>query len=150
MDAAILYPQIGTKEDSANASGSLHAKTKDIKDKVNILGTSSDNRASNTVMGWLSSPIKSIQRGTGIMQLDKNEVTVTISAVTTSKTMINFLGASAGSRKYRDGGTSGVAYSVTGHHFLRLSLTNATTITVSRKENNNVDATFSYEVIEFY
>ena len=108
------------------------------------------HRANNTVMGWLSSPIKSIQRGTGIMQLDRNEVTVTISAVTTSKTMINFLGASAWSKTYKEGGTLGVAYAATGHHFLRLSLTNATTITVSRKENNYVDATFSYEVIEFY
>ena len=139
MDAAILYPQIGTKEDSANASGSLHAKVGDLKNKVDVIGTPSHTRANNTVMGWLSSPIKSIQRGTGILQTTNNEVTVTISSVNVNKAMINFLGASAA-----------IAYTEMGLHFIRLSLTNATTITANRQSAANVATTFSYEVIEFY
>ena len=147
MDAAILYPQIGTKEDSANASGSLHAKTKDIKDKVNILGTSSDNRASNTVMGWLASPIKSVQRG--VITLNQLTATnsATISAVNTSKSFVNFLGQG------NDYIYSGLDPWLYGSHFGRLALTNSTTVTATRdmySERCVGTLTISYEVIEFY
>lgn len=147
MDAAILYPQIGTKEDSANASGSLHAKTKDIKDKVNTLGTSSDNRASNTVMGWLASPIKSVQRG--VITLNQLTATnsATISAVNTSKSFVNFLGQG---NNYTYSGLDQWQY---GSHFGRLALTNSTTVTATRDMSSGScmgTLTISYEVIEFY
>lgn len=32
MDAVVLYPQIGTKEDTANSAGSLHAKSTELLD----------------------------------------------------------------------------------------------------------------------
>ena len=129
MDAAILYPQIGTKEDSANASGSLHAKVGHLDNAIGAI-------SAKNIINY-GSAVKSIQRGTGILQTTNNEVAVTISSVNVNKTMINFLGAS---------GTT----VDTGHHFVRLSLTNATTITANRQSAGNGPAAFSYEVIEFY
>lgn len=32
MDAIVLYPEIGTRDDAANKDGSLHAKMKNLKD----------------------------------------------------------------------------------------------------------------------
>jgi len=134
MDAAILYPQIGTKEDSANASGSLHAKVGHLDNAIGAI-------SAKNIINY-GSAVKSIQRGTGIFQTTNNEVAVTISSVNVNKTMINFLGASAA--------TFSLAYAETGHHFVRLSLTNATTITANRQSAGNGPAAFSYEVIEFY
>lgn len=131
MDAAILYPQIGTKEDSANASGSLHAKVGHLDNAIGAI-------SAKNIINY-GSAVKSIQRGTGILQTTNNEVTVTISSVNVNKAMINFLGASAATFSQ-----------MTGHHFVRLSLTNATTITANRQSSQNVATTFSYEVIEFY
>lgn len=143
MDAAILYPQIGTKEDSANASGSLHAKVGHLDNAIGVI-------SAKNIINY-GSAVKSIQRGTGILQTTNNEVTVTISSVNVNKAMINFLGASAATfpqiTYYAE---KPVAYAETGHHFVRLSLTNATTITANRQSNQNVATTFNYEVIEFY
>lgn len=131
MDAAILYPQIGTKEDSANASGSLHAKVGHLDNAIGAI-------SAKNIINY-GSAVKSIQRGTGILQATYSEVAVTISSVNVNKAMINFLGAS-----------ETVGYVELVHHFVRLSLTNATTITANRQPNQNVATTFNYEVIEFY
>ena len=142
MDAAILYPQIGTKEDSANASGSLHAKVGHLDNAIGAI-------SAKNIINY-GSAVKSIQRGTGILQTTNNEVTVTISSVNVNKAMINFLGASAATfHQIKNVTGETVAYAETGHHFVRLSLTNATTITANR-QSDYVATTFSYEVIEFY
>lgn len=63
---------LGTRSDAASASGSLHAKVKDIKDNP-------------------PSVINSIQRGT-ISPAAAGSATATITSVTTSKALCAFLG----------------------------------------------------------
>lgn len=141
-----LRRQVGLRTDSASASGSLHAKTTDVKNAVNSI-------AAKNIINY-GSAIKSIQRG--MIQLSSSEIskTATISSVNTSKTMLNFLGASAISRYFIffDPTYEGHRHAVanTGHHFVTLQLTSSTQITVTRSEKNDADITVSYEVIEYY
>jgi len=86
---SFLRRQVGLRTDAADASGSLHAKVKDIKDNAipgvsNKIGTSADNRASNTVMGWLNTQVKSWQRVT----TDTIGSGVAISSVDASKCIV--------------------------------------------------------------
>ena len=124
---------VGSNADAASATGSAHAKLAHI--------------VANT-------GIKSIQRGT--IALGKSDTTkaATISAVNTAKAMVNLLGVSSHNAYgyfYYD--ASGLDmrsyYARTAHHFVRLQLTNATTVTATRAYHNDTDATVSYEVIEF-
>ena len=77
------------------------------------------------------SAIKSIQRGT--LVLSGLSAAATISEINVSKSALNFVGAS--SKSYASAGTV-----TTGHHFVRLALTNETTVSASREESNK-DAT---------
>lgn len=129
--------QVGLREDSASSSGSLHAKVGNIAEKDIVAN---------------GSAIKSIQRGSISFGTSVTSRTATISEVTTGKTMLNFLGTNAVSKYV---GVSGDAYpagpaACTGHHFIRLALTNSTTITAVRAEHQSTAASISYEVIEFY
>jgi hypothetical protein len=130
---SFLRRQVGLRTDSADASGSLHAKV------ANLINTSA------SILN--KSNIKSIQRG--ILEMSSNEVSknVTISSVNTAKAMVNFLGAKA-ENIYRI--TDGDAYALTSHHFVTLQLVNSTTIGISRVEADSAQVTVSWEVIEFY
>lgn len=81
----LLY-QIGQRGDSANATGSVHAKLANITNKI---GTTSDTRASNTLFGWSNSTIKSIQTGVTDMSSNATSTTnVTISSVVPEKSKV--------------------------------------------------------------
>lgn len=96
-----LQYHLGLRTDTASSTGSLHAKTMDIKNSAttisNHIGTSSDSRASNTVMGWLKSPIKSVQQGTITISYNSNFGSATITEVDTSKAILIPLGVKGNS-----------------------------------------------------
>mgnify|MGYP000987505504 CR=1 FL=1 len=130
---SFLRRQVGLRTDAASVTGSAHAKLAHI--------------VANT-------GIKSIQRGTIALGANDTTKAATISAVNTAKAMVNLLGVSSGNmNNYRvselTGGTVRSYYAQTGHHFVRLQLTNATTVTATRANDNDTAATVSYEVIEF-
>ena len=131
---SFLRRQVGLRTDSADASGSLHAKV------ANLINTSA------SILN--KSNIKSIQRGTLGMSDNVVSRDVTISSVNTAKAMVNFLGAKAGnySSIYF---AEGYAVTYTSHHFVTLQLVNSTTIRISR-EDAVKPVTVSWEVIEFY
>ena len=144
---SFIRRQVGLRTDSASASGSLHAKTTDVKNAVNSI-------AAKNIVNY-GSAIKSIQRGMIQLSSSERSKTATISSVSTSKTMLNFLGA-MGSGAYtcfwdsQYGEDYRHAVANTGHHFVTLQLTSSTQITVTRAESNGRNATVSYEVIEYY
>lgn len=80
--------------------------------------------------------IKSLQRGTITIANASGSNTATVTAVDTSRSFINYLGASAA-------GTGA------GDAAVRLVLTNSTTITATRTLTNG-EAIVSYELIECY
>jgi hypothetical protein len=126
---AFIRRHIGVKGDAADQSGSVHAK-----------------------LGYLANRtiIKSIQRGTINLGTNDTVKTATIAAVNPSKTMLNYLGSTSPGRSDYNSTTYGNSYYArTGHQFVRMELTNATTITARRQESNERPATVSYEVIEF-
>ena len=143
---AFLRRSVGLRDDAASATGSLHAKVADIatnkvQDIKNVIGTSADNRASNTVMGWLNSPIKSIQRGVTSTPGAGATTNVTISAVTTGKTMVHMLSTSYVGRITND--INGMVFA---------HLTNTTNL---RLENQGgatlgLGGSVSWEIIEYY
>jgi len=126
---SFLRRQVGLRTDSASATGSAHAKLAYIAGKEIVAN---------------GSAIKSIQRGTIVLSDNQTSKAATISPVITEKTMLSFLGASS------RGQTETTKYDKTGHHFVRISLTNSTTVTANREYNGEEPATVSYEVIEFY
>ena len=138
--------QLGMREDAASATGSLHAKVKDVKNAVSTI-------AGKNIINH-GSAIKSIQRGTIQLSTSETSKTATISSVNTSKTMLNFLGSHAPGRIYVFWEPTSQDYRLaaaeTGHHFVTLQLTSSTQITVTRAESNNTNITVSYEVIEYY
>lgn len=149
MDAVVLYPQVGTKEDAASAAGSLHAKASNIQDTLDAkLGDSADVRADNTLMGWLASPIKSVQRGTIVFGTSDTSKSAMISSVDVSKAMINFLGISHAYAVSTNYSGSGDQFNF-GSIEARITLANATTVTATRGIQG-VAITVSYEVIEYY
>jgi len=91
---SFIRRQVGLRTDAASPTGSLHAKVKDIKDNripaINSkIGTPSDTRASNTVMGFLATFVKSVQTGTTEMSgTGQSSATVTISPVNTAKSIV--------------------------------------------------------------
>ena len=136
-----LRRQVGLRTDGASSTGSLHSKAGALKNDIAGIA------AKNTVK--YGSAIKSIQRGTAVLAGGTKSLQVTISAVNTNKAMVNFLGAQAkGSHYYYY--ESSYTYAYTGHHFVRLSLSSSTTLSIERAEHNTVELMASYEIIEFY
>jgi hypothetical protein len=123
-----LRRQVGLRTDAADPEGSVHAKLAHIAGKEIVAN---------------GSAIKSIQRGTIVLSDNQTSKAATISPVITGKTMLSFLGASSR-------GQTETFYDKTGHHFVRISLTNSTTVTANREYSGEEPATVSYEVIEFY
>ena len=79
--------------------------------------------------------IQSIQRGTISLNDSDSSGTATITSVTTSKAMLNHLGQAGTGTNAMNG-------------LLRLTLTNATTVTANRS-NSNGAASVNYQVVEF-
>lgn len=132
--------QMGLRSDAPSASGSVHAKLGDIANKI---GASSDARENNTVMGWLNSPIKSIQRGITELTVNQSTTNVTISAVNTSKAFVvsshsNSLNITSGDK----------------HGFnARVRLTSSTNLEIYRhytSDHRFAGVYVAWEVIEFY
>ena len=123
---SFIRRQVGLRTDAASATGSLHAKVAHAIARSNI---------------------KSIQRGTIVLSATETTKDATISAVTPEKTQLTFLGASSSNA---DATQSTERYAVTGHHFVRLALTNSTTITATRATHNGREVTVSYEAIEYF
>ena len=139
---AFLRRQVGLRTDAASATGSLHAKIKDIADNKlqTATGTSAHTRANNTVMGWLNTQVKSIQRGTAIITEPNVSATATISGVTTGKSVV-VLG-----HMYPNASAAGVGL----HACLANAvLTNTTTITFTRGVAGGT-VTIAWQVIELY
>lgn len=122
--------QLGLRNDAASATGSAHAKLAHI--------------VANT-------GIKSIQRGTIALGASDTTKAAKISAVDTTKTMINLLGVRASDRCYaHDPGGAGILYpAATSHFCVTLTLTSGTAVTAARQRHRDTAATISYEVIEF-
>lgn len=80
--------------------------------------------------------VKSVQRGTITVTSNSNSQTATITAVDTSKSMVNYLGFTGGAVSTYD-------------TWPRVALTNSTTVTVT-KGGSTLGIIVSYEVIEFY
>ena len=146
---AFLRRQVGLRTDPASATGSLHGKLKDIADNKlqTAIGTSAHTRANNTVMGWLASPVKSVQRGVASMASGSggDTLNVTIAAVTMSKAVVIVSG-------FRFASTDSVAltkqeYSST---TFTVSLANATTLDFIRGTILGQVLPISWQVIEFY
>ena len=140
---SFLRRQVGLRTDAADPAGSLHAKVKDIKDNripaINSkIGTPSDTRASNTVMGWLNTQVKSVQRGVTRVSPESG-TDVTISSVNTSKAVVIAHGKSVGLR-WQGGG-------------ITANLTSSTKLNLTSGFNDGSawgNADVSWQVIEFY
>ena len=87
---SFLRRQVGLRTDAADQAGSLHAKVSNHDTFIrNKIGTSSDTRSSNTVMGFLATFVKSVQTGTTEMSgTGQSSATVTISRVNTAKSIV--------------------------------------------------------------
>lgn len=82
-----LTRMLGRNGESANAAGSLHAKSKAIYDFASRIGYSSDTDRS-TLMGRTNSFVKSVQRGSTKMGYSSDTTTVNISPVNTAKSIV--------------------------------------------------------------
>lgn len=82
---------LGLRTDAASSSGSLHAKVKAIADTS--IGTSADVRATNSVMGWLKTQVKSKQLVTFTPNATSYAVAITSVDVSKSLFIVNGNGA---------------------------------------------------------
>ena len=133
-----LIRQLGLRGDAADAAGSLHAKVKDAKDSIsNKIGDSVDTRADNTVMGFASTQIKSIQRGTAQRTAGgAASINVAISSVDLSKSFVNHSTSCRTSASTPD------------QYLIRARLSSATNLVIEGFTAGNTDT--DWEVIEFY
>ena len=146
---SFLIRTVGLRTDAADAAGSLHAKVAEAKSNINThtdtkIGTSADTRASNTVMGWLSTPIKSVQRGVTQCSTTASDTTVTISDVITAKAMV-IISASG-----TPGADTDTAYEIARKSLVRANLSSSTALVLTRA-NFAVDGMYvAWQVVEFY
>jgi hypothetical protein len=136
MLLAFIRRQIGLRTDAASATGSLHAKVKNLAEKI---GDSADVRTDNTLFGWASSPIKSIQRG--VTSVNQNPTNVTISSVGVSKAFVIANGRMT-NNQFSGGG-------------ITARLTSATNLELKSGFYNTDQQSYggaevSWEIIEFY
>lgn len=151
MEALLSFirRQVGLRTDAASATGSLHAKIKDIKDIAdNKIGTSDDDRADNTMMGWLNTPIKSWQRIT-FTPTDAGAYAVAISSVDPSKCIVLLDGCDVAF--IADGVVQQAYTGVAINRFV--SAFTATSIRVTRSNswgNQSSFGNYSLVIVEFY
>lgn len=84
--------------------------------------------------------IKSIQRGTIAVASGATSATATISAVTTSKSSVQFLGFSCAC----------TPLAADGSEYTYVVLTNTTTVTATRVNLNSSSIVVAWEVVEYY
>lgn len=134
--------QVGQRTDAADVAGSLHAKTTAI---TAVIGTSADDRADNTVMGWSKTQIKSWQRVTGTTN-GSNALTLSVSSVDPSKCFVFVNGCQWW---YNSSDSTSTMVSVDRY----ISAFDATSITLTLSGalgNTWINGTFSVIVVEFY
>lgn len=134
-----LEENAGLTTDAASPTGSLHAKIKDVAD--NKIGDSADVRADNTVLGWLATPIKSIQRGATSVTTDGD--TQSISAVVMAKSIVVLGGHTSNLTSSTDAGASLERANV------KVTLTSTTQLTFNVHDDSDSNSV-SWQVIEFY
>ena len=132
-----------TKEEIAAAKESINANTDaEISAAIAALQTAT-GEARDSILAKLgsggSSVIKSIQRGTISHGVSSSEVTATINAVNTAKTMLNLLGCRNNASDTDDDK----------YKFAHIELKDSKTIVVRRSGSSTVSVYVSYEVIEF-
>ncbi len=156
---SFIRRQVGLRTDGASATGSLHAKARDIKNEVvakvkdikatinSKIGTPSDTRASNTVMGFLATFVKSVQTGTTEMSgTGQSSATVTISPVNTAKSIVIA----------KEEVSSANSYSDIVRSLASVTLTSSTRLEISRALGGTSSSGTSsrtrvvWQVIEFY
>ncbi len=141
MSALLAYiiSNIGRLTDATSASGSLAAR---VLETLNRFTTTIAGRIDAAVSGRVTTSIKSIQRGTITIAVNTTSNTATISAVTTGKTRLTFLGSTG----YYDCGSG-----VPSRWVSQLALTNGTTVTASKNQSNATYAhAVGYEVVEYF
>ena len=148
---AFLRRQVGLRTDAASATGSLHAKTTRANNEIDAtkttIGTSAHTRANDTVMGWLATQVKSVQRGTVSLSGASTDTGVTISTVNTAKAVLIFNSRTAWTGAYSEVPDVGHILS----NFATGVLTNATTLTFSHNSTTSWPNTIvTWQVIEFY
>ena len=146
---SFLRRQIGLRTDAADANGSLHAKVADVKESISgEIGTSADDRADNTVMGWLNTQVKSWQRVTGATGANANDLVLAISSVDPAK-CIFIVNGSQIARFAADSATSTAI-----DRYVSAFATTSITLTPSHADpftgTNWLASTFSVTVIEFH
>lgn len=129
-----LTRMLGSRNDAASSSGSLHAKATDIKNGVNSL------------LGRTTFPaVKSVQRGSAYTSTSSRYTTVSISSVNTSKSivLITFSGELHSSRPpdYADW--------IYAAGMISASLSSSS-ITFKRGHDITSGPTIEWQVIEFY
>jgi len=152
---SFLRRQVGLRTDAADQAGSLHAKVSNIENKMhakvsnieNKIGTSSDTRSSNTVMGFLATFVKSVQTGTTEMSgTGQSSATVTISPVNTAKSIVIA----------KEEVSSANSYSDIVRSLASVTLTSSTRLEISRALGGTSSSGTSsrtrvvWQVIEFY
>lgn len=145
MEALLSFirRQVGLRTDQASATGSLHAKVGEARNSTladtlaikNLIGVASHTRANNTVMGWLNSSIKSIQKGTVLVDSFEGK-SITISTVNMQKTMVVISGIT-------------LLGSHTSYLGARIELESSTTLKAYRSYDGS-DCYITYCVVEFY
>lgn len=130
----------GQRTDAANATGSAQARIKHIIDNrlQTAVGTTSDTRSSNTVMGWLNTKVKSVQRGSASRGVGDSTayIDVTISAVDMSKSIVTLSTSCRTSTSTPD------------QYMVRGRLISSTYLRIEGNAKGNTDT--DWEVIEFY
>lgn len=120
---------IGTSADTANSSGTLHAKTRDIRNYLTTVYNAAN-----------ASPVRSVQRGIAVFDQDVMplDVWVTISSVNTAKAFLLF-SVSVSSNS-----------SIVPGFMFRGQITSSTNIAFSREFASQLSgATIAWQVIEF-
>ena len=134
--------QVGQRTDAADVAGSLHAKTTAI---TAVIGTSADDRADNTVMGWSKTQIKSWQRVTGTTNVG-NALTLSVSSVVPSKCFVFVNGC-----QWCYDSSSSTSTMVSVDRYISAFDATSITLTLSGGPGNAwTNGTFSVIVVEFY
>lgn len=141
---SFLRRQVGLRTDAADQAGSLHAKVTNIGNKI---GTSSDTRSSNTVMGFLATFVKSVQTGTTEMSgTGQSSASVTISPVNTAKSIVIATQEVSGANSYSDIVRSWASVTLTSSTRLEISRALGGTSSSGTSSGTRV----VWQVIEFY
>lgn len=146
MDTVVydeITTQVGKKTDTASDTGSLHSKVQHII--YGQLGYADNNRANNTVMGWLQTSIKSWQRV--VFTPDSDTYAVTISSVTPAKCHVTLSGSAYKSIKNSENTETG-GYAI--NYYINAFTATSITIKPSLAPSDLTRGTCSLIIVEYY